>query len=315
MKLFHLHLVAMTFLLLPSVAAGQVAVEILDAVPSVFSFEPVGVLYEVRNEGGEPVVIPEGCTHEGATLEVGLRGGELSTRRTVSDCLNTRLIWIPSGGRWLFYQAVILGQEGIFEIEAVLRSPGECMGQPIGPDGKRIEPVRPFVWGGRPYDCWRGEARSQRTEVKVKVPDADVDLAAAEKLQIVPDWNYRAGLILNIRTLNQDFPESHYTYASRWVGGGALAMLSGVTLQPDNPLNPWMAAAMAEALARRNHRCAPPRIPHPLGEPPDLQERYERVIAAYPPPEPVKEYLLQVGRELAAEECAEKESVTEETGG
>lgn len=292
----------LSWFLVPGLGAAQIAVEILDTPPTAYSYEPVWVTFEVRNEGPEPLVIPaDTCTQEGAFLEVGLRGERLEDRQIASDCAPHRLVWLTPGGRWLFYQPVALGPEGVFDIEAVLRSPGECQGSPVGPERHRIQPVRPIVWGARPYDCWSGEARSQRSVVTVETPSSKVDLAAMKTLGVDHVSSPRT-LHLNLRRLLELHPTSHYTYAASWFAVSALGMLDVVVLQPENPLNPWVAGAMAENLASRNRRCNESRS-EPPGIPAELAKRYAKVIAAYPPPASVKGYLRQQALEHAAEEC------------
>lgn len=293
---------AVLCLLLPAQGRAQVEVQILDAPSKAFSFEPVYVTFAVRNLGSSPVVIPTGgCSTEGAFLQVGRVGHELEDWRKVSDCLSEGLVWLPSGDRWLFFQHVELGPEGEFEIQAVIRSPGECGGRPAGPDRHRIEPVRPIARGSRPYDCWSGEARSQGVQVAVEIPASEVDLAVLNFLKVERLGSAR-GLVFNLRDLYYRFPSSHYTYAALQAAGGGCSMLNAVIFQPDNPLNPWVAAGLARCLAYHNRPCAPTELPSP-DTPEELDERRARVIAAYPPPEPVQAYLRQLEAELAAEKC------------
>lgn len=302
--------VCLTCLLLPSRGLAQLIVDILDAPASAYSFEPVWVTFEVRNEGEAPAVLPAGpCPREGGFLVAGRRGSKLEPQWGRSDCSNEFLVWLQPGGRWLFYQPVALGPEGVFELEAVLQSPGDCHGRPVGPNRHQIEPARAIEWGARPFDCWPGEARSQRIEVEVYVPRAPVDVAAGELVGEYPIGSPKK-LLFNIRDLLSRFPTSHYTYAAFWAGasGKAQAMLNAVILQPDNPLNPWVAGAMARDLLYRNRPCGTPQPWRP-GAPDDLDERFDRVIAAYPPPDPVKAYLEQLEAELAAEECPEEAPV------
>lgn len=287
-------------------AAEKVVVEILDAPPGVFRYEPFYVTFEVRNEGREPLLIPaDECPHEGAFLEVGEVGAELSDTYLGSGCTTYRLVRLPPGGRWLFYHHVEL-PEGTYELEAVLKNHGECGGQPVGPGRQEVEPSRVLDRGRALYDCWQGEERSQRIEIGVEVPTSPADLAAAEALRFEPNtWKYR--LILGYPELVKRFPTSHYTYAAFQAAGGGVGMVDVVLLQPENPLNPWVAAAIAEDLAKKQHPCV---ISPPPPTPPDLEERYTKVIAAYPPPKPVAEYLEQQRREYAAETCDERPGST-----
>jgi hypothetical protein len=298
-----------SYLLISARGEAQVEVQILDAPAGIFSFEPVFVTFEVRNDGSSPVIIPTGsCVTEGESLESGRAGEELEDPGQFSDCGPEGLVWLRPGGRWLFFRRLWLGAEGEFEIEAVLRSPGECGGRPIGADKDHIAPLRPIVWGSRPYDCWSGTARSQRIEVIVEIPNSEADLAAAEYLKLGHvRWrnNWRAALMLSARDLYQRFPTSHYTYAAFGAFSSGTSMLNVVIRQPDNPLNPWVSGALARYLAYRNRPCAPPEPSGP-GTPAELDERRERVIAAYPPPEPVQAYLRQLQTELAADGCPER---------
>lgn len=287
-------------------------VEVLDAPPSVYSYEPIYVTFEVRNEGDGPVVIPvDRCPVEGASLHYGRSGEELDNETGRLACPSRRLVWLPPGGRWLFFRILGMGAvEGRYQIQAVFRSPGQCWGPPIGPERDRIVAVRPIELGSRPFDCWSGEAKSQRVEVDVQVPRAEVDVAAAEYLELDHvRWknNWNTAFILGFRDLFRRFPTSHYAYAaSSAIGGGGTGMVNVVILQPDNPLNRWAAAAMAQDRAYRNRPCATPWSWRP-GASEDLDERIDRVIAAYPPPEPVRAYLRQLDLEYAAEACPEAE--------
>lgn len=288
---------------------AQIAVKILDAPASVFSFEPVYVTFEVRNEGKKLVDIPgDGCSGAGAFVEVGPRGGPFYDPFPIYDCTPNQIITLAPGTRWLFFQKVQLGAQGEYEVRAVLRSSGQCLGQPFRSQRERLEAARHVVTGTAPYDCWAGDEASQRVPVGVKVPDSEIDLAAAEYLEIDnPRWsggNWKSALIHRVRDLFRQFPTSHYTYAAYSSAFSAFGMLNVVILQPDNPLNPRVAVAMSVALAARNRPCAHPK-PWGPPAPPDQDERFARIIAAYPPPAPVKDYLRQMEQEIAAEECPE----------
>lgn len=300
-------------LLLPSLAWGHVEVEILAAPQRVYSFEPVLVVFEARNEGAVGLAIPaEGSGgEEGAYLEIGPTGETLEIASLVYDGWPNRLVWLEPGERWLFLQDVTPGFEGRFDIQAVLRSLGECTGRPVGPHRQSMKAVREVgeLVPSRPYDCWNGTARSQRVTVTVEVPDTAVDRSAAEFLELDHvRWknNWKASLIYRVRELFDRFPTSHHTYAAFRAAGDYLSMLDVVILQPDNPLNPWIAGAMAAGLAHRHRPCARPHKERP-GGPPDLAERYQRVIAAYPPPKPLQDYLRQEALEHASEECPQPE--------
>jgi hypothetical protein len=89
-------------------------------------------------------------------------------------------------------------------------------------------------------------------------------------------------------------------------------MLNMAILQPDNPLNRWVAGGLSGTLLHRARSCAPrDRWNRPFSA--EVVERYERVIAAYPPSEPLQDYLRQLEIELASEECPESpgEAATE----
>lgn len=288
---------------------SQVAIEILDAPSSVFSYEPAYVVFEVRNEGDEPVVIPVGyCFAQGVALSAGRAGEPLRNDVGSSTCGSAGLVWLAPGERRLFFHSIGLGAEGAFELQATLRSPGQCAGRPLGPEEYRIVPTRPVTPSSRPYDCWSGEATSRRSEVLVEVPTGEADLAAAEFLVLDHvRWrnNWKVALTLSMRDLYHRFPTSHYTYAAFWAaGGGGASMLNVTVLQPDNALNHWVAGAVAASLAYRDRPCANPEPWGPRA-PADLDERFERVIAEYPPPAPVQAYLRQLEVELAAEDCSD----------
>lgn len=304
-------LLALSGLLLTDLAWAQVEVRILAAPERVYSFEPVPVVFEARNEGAAGLAIPaEGSGgEEGGYLEIGPTGEELEIASLIHDGVPRRLVWLEPGERWLFLQDVAPGSEGRFDIRAVLRSLGQCTGRPVGPHRQSIKAVREvgLVVPSRPNDCWEGEARSERLTVTVQVPDTEVDRSAAEFLELDHvRWknNWKASLIYQLRELFERFPTSHYTYAAFKAAGDYPSMLNVVILQPDNPLNPWVAGAMAAGRAHRRRPCAPPSEERP-GGPPDLAHRYERVIASYPPPKPLQDYLRQQALEHANEECPE----------
>lgn len=308
-------IVALSCLLTSTPSEGQLSVEILDASSSVYSYEPVYVTFEVRNEGANPVVIPADlCSVEGASLVAGHRGEDRSERAGQAGCPSGRVVWLPPGGRWLFFQNFGLGAEGEFEVQAIFRSPGQCHGRPVGPNGHRIRAVRPALRGSRPYDCWSGEARSEPIDIVVQIPASEVDIAAGKLLELDHvRWknNWKVGLILNVKKLYQKYPASHYAYAAIWATSGSGSMLNVVILQPENPLNPWVVGAMAASDSYQDRPCAvASRWNRPATA--ELEERRARVFAAYPPPESVKAYLRQQKLEFAAEECTQRES---EAGG
>lgn len=313
-------LLLLTFSCLSSLrpVAGQIAVEILDLPPSVFSFEPIWVTFEVRNDGHWPLLVPaDACSGQGTFLEVGWVGEPLEPPYPISDCRSKRLAWLPPDGRRLFLQQVTPRARGTLEIEAVVRSRAQCVGSVIGAGRAQVEPAGVNERGGSEFECWEGEARSQRVAVGVAAPTSDVDRAAAEFLELDQvRWrnNPRVSFLLRLKELVARFPTSHYTYAAygiAWRGAGVTrgvgAMMTPVLLQPENPLNPWAAGAMAARLAYANRRCAPQesKDARSLEE---LGERLDRVLAAHPPPRPVMEFVDQVKLEYAAEDCGPGEA-------
>jgi hypothetical protein len=160
-------------------------------------------------------------------------------------------------------------------------------------------------FGGAKYDCWSGEVRSPLVSVAVQVPETEVDLAAADFLDLDHDrWknNWKAGLISYATALYAKFPTSHYTYAA-FAAAGAYSKMSDVVIaQPDNPLNPWIAGAMATNLAAPAGPCAR-SSEQPRTGPSHLEERYQRLVLAYPPPKAVQDYLHQQSLEHSTEEC------------
>jgi len=308
-------LLALSSLLLSTAASGEIQLEILAAPERVYSYEPVPVVYEARNEGSVGVAIPaEGCGGLGGYLEVGPAAESLEIPFLVNDCVPDRVAWLEPGERWLFLQDVTPGEEGQFEIQAVLRSRGACTGRPAGPHRKLIKLTGSVGAGipGAPYECWESDVRSQRIAVTVEVPTTAEDRSAAEFLALErPNWkrNWKRQLSSMYRELFERFPTSHYTYAAARAGADFPAMVNVVVLQPDNPLNPWIAGAMAAQLAQRRHPCAPPYRER-LVDSSDLAERFERVNAAYPPPKPLQDYLRQLEMEHASEECPEPKEST-----
>jgi hypothetical protein len=303
-------LFSLIVLSLASLAAAQVDVKIIGYANHVYSFEPTMVVFEMRNTGTEGVAVPaEGCGGEGAFLEVGPVGGTLQDPNTVSDCWPDRVVWLEPGERWLIFQSAALGPEGEFDVQAVLRSRGLCGGRPVGPGTDQISELDDLDDHVRArYRCWDGEARSRRVQVAVEVPASEADLAAAEFLELEHvRWrnNWRVSLLLRFRELHRRFLTSHYTFAAFAATGDWAGMLNVVIAQPDNPLNPWMAGAMSATLAHRARPCAGPHNDF-RREPPDLAERYQRVIAAYPPPKALQDYLHQQKRVYATEECPKR---------
>lgn len=306
-------MLAFSCLLGLSPVAGQIAVEILDVPPSVFSFEPIWVTFEVRNDGHWPLLVPaDACSGQGTFLEVGWVGEPLEPPYPVYDCRSKRLVWLPPDGRRLFLQQVAPGARGTFEIEAVVRSRYRCVGSVIGAGRAQVEPAGVNEWGAWEFECWEGEARSQRAAVGVAVPTSDVDRAAAEFLELDHvRWRNspRVSFMLRLKELVARFPTSHYTYAAYGFAtrGQLGAMMAPVLLQPENPLNPWAAGAMAARFAYANRRCAPQESSDARALE-ELGERLDRVLAAHPPPGPVVDYLRQVELEYAAEDCGPGES-------
>lgn len=301
---------AMVSLLLvfPGLAAGAITVAILDAPSTVYSYEPVFVVFEVRNSGREPVLIPvHGCRGQGTVLEVGPRGEPLADRCRIYDLEVRYFAWVRPGDRRLFFSHVALGAEGLFEIEAVVRSPGECIGSLVGPVMLPLPSVREIEGVGPRFECWSGEARSQPILVDVKIPTSEVDLAAAEALQLANVKNWHAKLILSSKELLERFPTSHYTYAATYAQGGAYGVLAGIERQPDNPLNRWAAAAVAATVLGKTRRCAAAE-PEPFFDAEDAQRHSERALSAHPPRGPLSKYLEQLALEYAAEECPEAAS-------
>lgn len=295
-------------LLLSTTTSGEIQLEIVGAPEQVYSYEPVPVVYEARNAGSVGVAIPaEGCGGLGGYLEVGPAGESLQVPFLVNDCVPDRLVWLEPGERWLFLQDVTPGEEGLFEIQAVLRSRATCTGRPAGPHRKLITGD-----AGKPYECWEGEVRSQRIAVTVDKPTTAEDRSAAEFLMHErPNWksNWKRQLASMYRELFERFPGSHYTYAAARAGADFPAMVNVVILQPDNPLNPWVAGAMAVQLAHRSEPCAPAHTER-FADSPGLAERFERAIAAYPPPKPLRDYLRQQAMVHATEECPEPKRST-----
>lgn len=303
-------------LVLAGTSFGQVAVKVLDAPPSVYSHEPVFVVFEARNEGSEALVIPlEGCHDKGATLEIGRNGEPLKDYHTTAHCAAQAYAWLQPGARRVFLAYHFdVGAEEQLEIEAVLRSPGECFDNFVGSTRLPLPPSQEVERGWRKFGCWEGEARSERIRIDVKVPTAAEDLAAAEFLKITPgaaiSWQ---GLVLKSRELLARFPESHYTYAAmQHVGADVIGLLHAAIKQPENPLNRFAAGAMAAHVAYLTQPCSGPERARAAGLQ-RWQEMYESFLARHEPPQSLKDYVAQVKRDGAAEKCPE--TTTEPTTG
>ncbi|NJL29256.1 MAG: hypothetical protein HC897_15930 [Thermoanaerobaculia bacterium] len=299
------------FLMFPGTGFGQIAVRILDAPPSVYSYEPVFVVFEVRNKGAEPLVIPlEGCHGNGATVEIGRNGKPLEDHHRESHCGAQAYAWLQPGERRLFLNYhFYAGAEEELEIEAVIRSPGECFDNFVGPTRLPLPPSQEVERGWRRFACWEGEARSERIHIDVKVPTAAEDLAAADFLQITSGatikWQH---LVLKSRELLERFPQSHYTYAAMmYVGAGVIGLLPAAIKQPENPLNRLAAGAMAAHVAYLTQPCSGPERARAAGLH-SWQEMYESFLARHDPPQSLKDYVEQVKRDGAAQECPEMQA-------
>ncbi|NJL29181.1 MAG: hypothetical protein HC897_15515 [Thermoanaerobaculia bacterium] len=297
-------------LLLLALVAGsadaQVGVKILAAPTSVFSYEPVFVTFEVRNHGSEPVLIPlTGCHGVGTVLEAGLQGEPLKDRCAIYDLPDGPYVWLPAGGRRVMLLPIPhLGYDGLFEIEAVVRTTGKCSGAIVGEVRLPSPPIREDEHMGRYFDCWEGEARSQRILVNVEVPTSEVDRAAAELIKAPFRGDPMVGLTLNIRQLREQFPTSHYTYAAGAIGGSALGLIFAATQQPDNPLNPFAVGVMQAQIAALTAPCARPTDFQNM-QPEKWRRQYEALVAKHEPPQSLRDYVEQVKRDGAAQECPE----------
>ena len=297
-------LVATSLLLLvPFDATEGLQVRILESSGVVYSFEPVVVVFEVRNDADRPALIPEyGCRNQGTFLAMGKRGEQLEDQCHVYDLEVRHFAWVPPGERRLFLSHVTAGEEGLFEIQAVVRSSGHCLGSLVGATQLSLPPVREVEGLGPRFDCWEGEVRSEPSFVEVRIPTDPVDFAAARFLEIEEAKNVSAVLTLKLRELVERFPTSHYTYAARYAAGGPLGALAGIEDQPGNALNKWVASAAAASLARRTRRCAEAE-PDPFFDPVDVRRRLARAIESYVPSGAASAFLEQLERDHAAEEC------------
>lgn len=232
----------------------------------------------------------------------------------IYDLTVTQFAWIVPGGRRLYLKHLALGAEGLFEVQAVVRSSGTCLGSLVGSERRPLPTMRNEEGIGKGFECWEGEAKSQPILVQVRVPNDAVDLAAAEFLRMERAGNWRIALMLATAELRQRFPRSHYTYAAYYAGGGAHGALLGVQRQPDNPLNRWSVAAAAAAVAGRTRKCAGPSS-DPFFKADDAARQVQEALAAFPPSRAASEYLEQLAADHAAEDCAQSEGGSTGSGG
>lgn len=312
----HVALAAASLLfLVPFDATEALQVRILESPGTVYSYEPVIVVFEVRNDEDRPALIPEyGCRNQGTFLAVGRRGEQLEDQCQVYDLEVRHFAWVAPGERRLFLAHVTAGKEGLFEVEAVVRSSGLCLGTLVGGTRIPLPPVREVEGAGPRFDCWDGESRSETAFVEIRVPTDSVDLEAARFIEIESAKNVSAVLTLKLRELGEKFPTSHYTYAARFAAGGPLGALVGVEDQPGNPLNRWVVSAAAASLARRTRRCAEAES-DPFFDPLNERRRLTRAMESYAPPDAASAFLQQLDRDLAAEDCAQSQGDSTGNGG
>lgn len=268
-------------LLASSGASAEIVVSILSMPAEVYSFEPIYVLFEVKNEGSEPIYLPaEDAPDRGVGVYVAPAGAE---PKSVSRAVGTRIypdpvrtMWLAPGERWLFLEDVgwSLGAlEGSFSVQAVLSSRGRCGDEQVY--GKRSFSLESryldtLVRGDgairkKFYRCWAGEARSAERALEVRLSRERADLEAQTFLiknrglvrdPDTPTWYFKpVGGALPVDWWRA-FPSSHYTYAhiakrvgSVWDKSEALAF------QPENSLSGWVALAAKLQLQEYRSSC------------------------------------------------------------
>ena len=259
-----------------SQASGSIEVEILGAPSEIYSFEPVYVLIAVQNTGPQPVLIPASSA-PGADLDLytAARGQELRPSARKAEVLHLlpyaeNSMWLGPGETWLHLQNFTLYfdvLEGEFEIQAVLTSSGRCGRTLTG--GRSSYPVedRPEGDGAVPSGrseaelrCWSGEARSRSKILRVLRSTNEVDLEAETFLKSIralesnsqgTSWSLAYG-----HEVLSSYPTSHFSYAILTFDPQNVELMRRATaLFPDNPLNPWVNAAIARRVLDFRSSC------------------------------------------------------------
>lgn len=244
---------------------AEVALEIVSCPTEVFSFEPVYVLYSIRNTGSEALYLPaEHGPGRGPEIFVGIGDAEPS-RETglIVDHISphaTRTMWLAPGERWYFLEDV--GRrarmlEGTMSIQAVFSSSGTCGDQLVGGrttlslNALRSESISV---GDRIFDsfaCWEGESRSLATRIVVRRGSSPEDREAEEALKrerkLVYNNEMGTWTLTRAWDAGKRFPKSHLGYAVLASGSASvLDKMKAVELQPGNALNPWVRGAIAK---------------------------------------------------------------------
>ena len=259
-----------------SQASGSIEVEILGAPSEIYSFEPVYVLIAVQNTGPQPVLIPASSA-PGADLDLytAARGQELRPSARKAEVLHLlpyaeNSMWLGPGETWLHLQNFTLYfdvLEGEFEIQAVLTSSGRCGRTLTG--GRSSYPIEDrlggdgAVRGGQSEPevrCWSGEARSRSTTLRVLRSTNQVDLEAETFLKSIralesnsqgTSWSLAYG-----HEVLSSYPTSHFSYAILTFDPQNVELMRRATaLFPDNPLNPWVNAAIARRVLDFRSSC------------------------------------------------------------
>ena len=259
-----------------SQASGSLQVEIFGAPSEIYSFEPVYVLIGVRNTGPQPVLIPASSA-PGADLDlyIATRGQELRPSARKAEVLYLlpyaeNSMWLAPGETWLHLQNFTLYfdvLEGEFEIQAVLTSSGRCGRTLTG--GRSSYPIEDRLGGdgaerggqSEPeVRCWSGEARSRSTTLRVLRSTNQVDLEAETFLKSIralesnsqgTSWTLAYG-----HEVLSSYPTSHFSYAILTFDPQNVELMRRATaLFPDNPLNPWVNAAIARRVLDFRSSC------------------------------------------------------------
>lgn len=259
-----------------SQASGSIEVEILGAPSEIYSFEPVYVLIAVQNTGPKPLLIPASSA-PGTDLDLytAAKGQELRPSARKAQVLDLlpyaeNAMWLGPGETWLHlrnfthYFDVL---EGEFEIQAVFTSSGRCGRTLTG--GRSSYPVEDRLGGdgatrgGRSepeLPCWSGEARSRSATLRVLRSTNPVDLEAETFLKSIralesnrqgTSWSLAYGHEVLSR-----YPKSHFSYAILTLDPQNVELMRRATaLFPDNPLNPWVNAAVARRVLECRSSC------------------------------------------------------------
>ena len=256
-------------------AEAGLEVAILGMPTAVFSFEPVPVLFEVKNVGHAPLLVPATADSEtGAAILTAAPGRELRARNYASGLKLGRhappSMWLEPGERWLFLQDISIQfdvLEGSFDVVATFSSSGKCGTKLMG--GRASLSLDQFAELLEPpseghadpvYGCWSGQVRSAASTVRVvrstKTVDIDAETFLLANRQLESSSDGSSWQLGPRRDVVAKFPSSPFAYAVLARDATSVpSMVEAVRLQPGNPLNVWVNALIAQRVLDFRSTC------------------------------------------------------------